>query len=465
MNTGFMIMMVAFAAVSVCYGWGMRGSLMGGEKGAMLPGAVIAMLFVAFTKSEVIMQNWYFFAAAGLMGMTYGGTEPYGETIGMTVEVNNGHCYNKAKGYTGLMLKGALWFCIAGGFITMTLSALTGQVYSAADIIIFFVLLPFIQQLGVLVFNKPYNKEKGIFPKIYFSWDSREEWGGNVAVIVEMLVFALLRGDSTTAFEMLFGFVFGAIGWAVAIHFYDHIEHPNKKGRYYFHYLSSRKIAESWKTMEFTLGALGGAGLMLGFIFNRERIAALVSVIEANGGVYQFFPNGGTVFSAAAVACIVGIIIVNIVSEVKDLPYDHVLDLIERPFFCVIPLALVMLGSETAARIMTFTMLWLAAAIKCYFSRFKNFSHLKVWRAGLIVVTLAVFAGEFLRGYSFAETWFLCGLPYLIIDWLFFFTPAKVRKMKERVKSGESWAVVLGAPKIFFPIVIIVYHIIGFYIA
>lgn len=35
----YITLFLAFSAVSVSYGWGMRGTIIGGEKGAMLPGA------------------------------------------------------------------------------------------------------------------------------------------------------------------------------------------------------------------------------------------------------------------------------------------------------------------------------------------------------------------------------------------------------------------------------------------
>lgn len=457
----FMVLMLLFTAVSMCYGWGMRGSLMGGEKGAMLPGAIIGMLFVVFTRSEVIMQNWYFFAAAGLMGMTFGGTEPYGETIGTAVEREK-ETYNRAKGYGGLMLKGALWFSIAGGYITMALSALTGEVYSAADIIIFCALIPLVQYLGVLVFNKPYNKEKGITPKIYFSWDSREEWGGNVALIAEMLVFAVIRKDTVTLIEMLFGLVFGAIGWALAIFFYDGIRNPNKKGKYLFNALSQKKIADSWKTMEFTLGAMGGVGLMLGFMVNGSRIKELVGTIEAAGGVHEFFPGAGNVFTVLIICSVAGMLIVNLISEVTNSPYSHMCDLFERPFYNVLPMALLMLGSASAAKVMTFFMLWLVAAIKCFFDRFKKLERPIVWQIAILLVTVAVAIGEVVRGYSFSETWALCGLPYMILEWIYQFSAKRRAMIKERHAQGKSIPQILGAAALWFPVNIILYHIIGF---
>ena len=60
----------------------MRGAVIGGEKGAMLPGAFIGLILAWFSGGG-IRECFWIPAAAGLMGMTFGGIEPYGETIGM----------------------------------------------------------------------------------------------------------------------------------------------------------------------------------------------------------------------------------------------------------------------------------------------------------------------------------------------------------------------------------------------
>ena len=36
-----MIMFITFSVIAVSWGWGMRGTAIGGEKGAMLPGALL----------------------------------------------------------------------------------------------------------------------------------------------------------------------------------------------------------------------------------------------------------------------------------------------------------------------------------------------------------------------------------------------------------------------------------------
>ena len=44
METQNTLAFLAISMVAMCFGWGMRGSAIGGEKGAMLPGAFMGIL-------------------------------------------------------------------------------------------------------------------------------------------------------------------------------------------------------------------------------------------------------------------------------------------------------------------------------------------------------------------------------------------------------------------------------------
>ncbi len=468
MNTTlYMILMTVAAAFCISYGWGMRGSLMGGEKGAMLPGAGVGMLFAAavsrLTGSELILQNWYFFAAAGAMGMSLGGIEPYGDTIGMATEPNSPH-YNRKIGYLGLCVKGALWFALCGAYIALAMNAVTGKVYTAADIIILFASAPFVQALGCRI-NRPFKPAENRFPKIYFAYESLEEWGGNVALLLEICIFAVIRRDAFTVFESLFGLVFGALGWFVAIWVYDHMANRNKKGKYLFNRVCSKGLGDPWRTMEFILGAIGGLGLMVGFFCNMSRIRSLTALLEQNGGVHSFFPNAGTIYTVLTVLCFVGILVIYILSEIFDNPYGHVYDLFERPLFNILPMAMLLLGSHTAAQAMTFFMLWYAAVLKCCFSRFKELKHPNVGRGILIAITAGVILAMIFRGpFSLRETWFLCGYPYLALEYVHTFSPRRRAMLKKKKAEGAAFPQLFRPSESYMVFIITLYHVIGFII-
>lgn len=463
-NITFMILMALAAVFCTSYGWGMRGSLMGGEKGAMLPGAVVGMLFAAavayLTESPLVMEKWYFFAAAGAMGMSLGGVEPYGDTIEMATEPPSTH-YNRKKGYGGLALKGALWFALCGAYIALTLSAVTGK-YNAKEIIILFASAPLVQALGCRI-NRPFNMEKGRFPKIYFAYESLEEWGGNLALLLEICIFAAIKGDTFTLFESLFGLAFGAIGWIVAIWMYDRMANKNKNGKYLFHWVCSRGIGHPWRTMEFMLGAIGGLGLMLGFFFNMERIRDLVAILNQKGDVVHCFPEAGTVYTVITVLCFLGILAIYFVSEFHDDPYGHIYDLFERPLFNIVPMALLLLGSDTAAQAMTFFMIWYAAVLKTCFSRFKNIRHPNVGRAIMITLTVGVILAMVFRGpFTVKETWFLCGYPYLILDWTDTYNHRNRAILKKKKAEGASFIEIFNPADIYMLFIVTLYHAIGF---
>lgn len=128
MDFGNAIVCILLTTLAASYGWGMRGSLIGGEKGAMLPGALTGLILGGFSGIGAVNA-----AAAGLMGMTFGGTETYGETIGFVLHRGR-EDYNPVRGYVGLAFKGALWFSICGAFIGISFSY---GVYKQSDIYLF----------------------------------------------------------------------------------------------------------------------------------------------------------------------------------------------------------------------------------------------------------------------------------------------------------------------------------------
>ena len=80
-----MMMFIAFSVIAVSWGWGMRGTAIGGEKGAMLPGALLGLSFASFAGTDRTVEYYFIFTAAGAVGMYVGGQMTYGETLGLTM--------------------------------------------------------------------------------------------------------------------------------------------------------------------------------------------------------------------------------------------------------------------------------------------------------------------------------------------------------------------------------------------
>ncbi len=417
---------ILFTTLAASYAWGMRGALIGGEKGAMLPGAFVGLALKAFAGP----CGGIGVVAAGLMGMTYGGIEPYGETIGLVLHNPHGSL-KRIKGYIGLAFKGSLWFSVCGGFIAMAFSY---GVYSTKDIRLFCVLIPVVQLIGYFIFNTPFNKEKGICPKISFSPTRREEWGSNLLLLVAMMTMAVIRNDSIALLMMAFGFFFGGIGWIVAIKCFDITKQPLKNGKYLFGKLYTSHLIDGWKIMEFVLGAFGGFGFSLAFCFGYDYINIYNERISLNGVKY-FDEHTDDWIPIICILCAAGIFAVNLISHICDKQNkkvsSFVLDRIERIFYSVIPMIFVLWGEQYSARFMTAFMLVFVVVIKLLFDRFKIVNAVTlIISAAVIVISYIYFV---IDGVTPMKIIFAGTVPYIGGELI-----CSIIKQKENGKSIKS---------------------------
>ena len=431
------IICVLFVMLVSSYGWGMRGTVIGGEKGAMLPGAFIGLVLARFAGGG-IYENFWVVAAAGLMGMTFGGSETYGETIGFVLHRDAGRDYRPLKGYSGLFLKGALWFSICGGFIAFAISSMAGDKYSVADIIIFCLLIPVFQLAGYYIFNTPYNKEKGIYPRCYYSRTRREEWGGNLVTLLALMAMGIIRNDSLMLSMIWGGFLGGGLGWLVGMKFYEATVFPMSNGKFIFDRFFRKGIYDGWKTMEFTLGAIGGAGIAIGFCRKISAVEEINAAIASSG--IRTLPHSVEAVMPFAVGLLAaGIIAVNAYGfycDRKEKEYNTLLcDRIERTLYNVIPMALVLMGSAYAARLMTVFMLILVLGVKCVFERFSQSRFMPFYGVIALLVCGGVFAGDIiLGGYGPFALIFTGTVPYLLAE--LFHAVSKKRRAGRNVKDG-----------------------------
>lgn len=380
------LVLILFTTLAASYGWGMRGSLIGGEKGAMLPGALIGLILGKFSGYGMAVTA----AAAGLMGMTFGGTETYGETIGFVLHRGR-EDYNPVRGYIGLAFKGALWFSVCGAFLGISLSY---GVYHYSEIFDFCLLIPVMQIVGQLIFNRPYKPEKNKFPKIYFSKTRREEWGGNLLMLAALVIFAVCHGDYFTLILIAGGFVFGAIGWLVGMRAFVATVFPLKNGKYLFGKAYHKGIIDGWKIMEFILGAFGGFGLSLAYCLGYNYIVLYKASVDGPKFIDDEYLQDW--IPVILVACVIGIVAVNLISFMCDKKgkevNSYVLDHIERPFYNVIPMMFVLAGA--AGEFVTVFMLVFVVVNKLIFDRFKKVNLVSILiGAGVCVATFMCFAG------------------------------------------------------------------------
>jgi hypothetical protein len=443
METQNIFVFLVASMLCMSFGWGMRGSAIGGEKGAMLPGALLGVVCTWYTGSELLMENVFLFAAACALGYFYGGIETYGSTMGLVIMHDNPR-YNPSLGYLALAFKGAIWGGLGAGFLGMSFSAVSGVVYKWYDIVVFFALIPLLQQIGYRIFNTPYDPENDRMPKICFSEKRREEWGRNLMVIAALLVLMVLRKDLFAIIMWIGGTVAGSVGWAVGIALFDKQLHPLKNGKRMFGRLSEYGIIDGWKIMEFTQGCFNGLIIGIAFILGWPIAANNLEQAESVGRLRQILPQN---VDATLSWLFCGLIIASMflfIFPFKKVS-ENTLELFERPCYMVAPLCLIMLGSTKMAEIICCFTMYFVVAQHDGIERFSKFKHIKLIRTVLVLIGAVILTVQVLRGFTLPETWTFYCIGYLVFDFAAHFHPARVKANRRRSTSFKEFIVSFGS--------------------
>ncbi|MBR3596016.1 MAG: hypothetical protein IKL47_03445 [Clostridia bacterium] len=453
METQNIFVFLAISMITMCFGWGMRGSAIGGEKGAMLPGAFMGILCVWYTGSELLMENVFLFAAACALGYFYGGMEPYGSTMGLVLDHDKPR-YNPSLGYLALAFKGSIWSGLGAAFLGISFSAMSGVVYKWYDFVIFFALVPLVQEIGYRIFNTPYDPENGRMPKIGFSKDSREEWGRNLVIVAGLLVLMAIRRDIFGIIMWVGGALAGSVGWVVAITFYDKQMHPLKNGKWLFGKLEELKVIDGWKIMEFTQGCFNGLGISAAFALGWPLAAKNLEQAEAAGKLWYMLPEKvditlSWIFCALIILTIFLFIIPyrrngNKITRAFGEVDMNIVEVLERPCYMVGPLALVMLGSTTMASIICCFTMYYVIAQHDGLERYWDYKGIKFIRIFLILVGAVILVGQILRGYTLWETWVFYCVGYILFDLAYFYRPKRVIENYRKSKSVKEFLISFG---------------------
>ena len=252
---------VAFPAITMLLGWGLRGYIGGGPFGAMIPGAIVAfslclLLGLPLKPSAIIV-------VFGVAGIGIGGEMTYGQTLGFLRSWDT-----TWWGELGITLKGGIWGLLGGAILA------TGFVYrqlSKKTIIIAYLMLFAGMLIGFKLINQPML--------IYFSDPAKprfESWAALLLGAVFYLLY-LKQNTSKETFHIisrfaLWGLIGGGLGFGL--------------GGFWLvlgNHLPKELIFNSWwKMMEFTFGAFFGAALGYATFVCRKEIAFLM---ESNGDV------------------------------------------------------------------------------------------------------------------------------------------------------------------------------------
>lgn len=187
-------------AVAMSLGWGLRGFIGGGPLGAMIPGAMVALLFSLILGLD--KHTSAMLAAFGAIGVGFGGQMTYGQTIGFIARPET-FCW----GLLGLSVKGGIWGLIGGTFIGL---GLVQRQVQRKDLLIGLELLLAGTLIGWKLINEP--------RLIYFSnpqdQPRAEIWAGLLVGTLSLLGYLAFKGHAKIPLSFaLWGALGGAIGF------------------------------------------------------------------------------------------------------------------------------------------------------------------------------------------------------------------------------------------------------------
>ena len=411
-NPWNIILFIAISTVALSYGWGMRGTTLGGEKGAMLPGALMGLLLALFSGSPFLREHFYLLGAAGALGMYFGGSMSYMQTIGFGSDRNPPE--NLKRCLTGIFVKGSLWFGLFGAVVGLFLTFLSGR-YNLKAVVMLLGCLPPAGLLGSQLFDRPFDEKTGLHPKIYFSRTRPEGMGVLFGILVELIAFAAIYRDSVALWLALGSTLSGGVGFVLAQLMNIRAKYPNKKGRQLLGKYHSRGWIDTWKIAECSYGAFAGLGISTTFVLVANFSPAYRAQFIAS--VPQPLSIKHWVLPAILVALLALDMVKYIVKRPKTeqelrylcsrgwmsgaelelalpkagkepskawLLYEKIAHTAEFPIYCYIPLLFLFLGSMDVARLVSFYVLYYVLVEQQALDHFNRFKTIYLWRAGLL---------------------------------------------------------------------------------
>ncbi|MCR5484451.1 MAG: hypothetical protein K6F09_02540 [Clostridiales bacterium] len=390
MSVSTAIIIIIMSVVAGAFAWAMRGTLLGGEKGAMLPGAVLGMMFAFVCGSDVVSGLWFVPAAVGACSMFLGGSQTYGETISLTFSTDK---RERIHGRIGLCVKGAVWFGIFAGLVSLSFPAMAGK-FSVADTIVLTLLIPVSQLIGFILLNYLPRKKEFLKKYLYFSKDRRERWGGLLFVCLAVIIFSAVKKEAFAVIMTVCGMAAGGLGFFIGNLLQTMV--PDEKtdassdGK-------KRKFAfiGGWKLMEFTFGAVGSGLTAICFCLCYNRfVDNYVDAIVLNSGVKGIFsPETGRLLTFIWLLILCAYTLVVSFTYDKDSRFAKAVkaydDLLILPVFSYFPFFLAVSGITLAASLISsFLIIWVLAEEFLFATDKKN----DVPRIDILKIVLAVFA-------------------------------------------------------------------------
>ena len=254
--------LVLVSAVTMAVGWGLRGFIGGGSLGAMIPGALIALVIGhGLGLPDATCAR---LAAFGAVGIGFGGQETYGQTVRFVTNYGD----EFFRGLAGLTVKGAVWGFVGGAVLGV---ALIARRVRHRDLALALVALiagtwlgwRFIDEPKLLYFSNLHDKPRP------------EVWAGLFTGglgFLGVLVWRLRAAARVPWVLALAGLVGGGIGFGAGGASYAAGMGLGFDARWY----------PGWKQMEFTFGLCLGAALGFAAYRLRDAIRESSAAAEAN---------------------------------------------------------------------------------------------------------------------------------------------------------------------------------------
>ena len=269
-----------FPALAGGLAWGIRGQY-GHESGAMLAGLLVSLVLTLLYCPAAPSLFAFRAVAWCTIAMGIGGSETYGQTIGLTQDAPLiGHWDALAWGMLGLAIKGGLWIGFAGTLLGMGLG---GKRYHHGELPLVLLAMIGLSLVGIWLFNQPFEPSQKVLPWLYFSddwyWEPdtvlkprREAWGGMALALGGLLSYVTCVRRDGLAWRMgLWGLLGGALGFpgGQCIQAF-HAWNPSLFQGGVWTWLAP--LMNWWNCMETAFGLILGGTLGLGLWLHQRRI-------------------------------------------------------------------------------------------------------------------------------------------------------------------------------------------------
>jgi len=285
---------MVLAAMAGGMAWGIRGQY-GHELGAMIFG-----ILVGFTLVMIFMPNASSLQAARVVALFavaigFGGSMSYGETVGLTHDVEvHGNAgdphWNEGAyrwGMLGLAIKGGLWIGFGGAFLGLGMG---GKKYRPREMMWIGLGMMYLFVLGRWALNSPFEPQLKTLPTIYFSdhwrWEPDENvnprpeiWGGILFAFIGLMVYLQFVKRDRLARNLAFWGLVGGLGFPIgqslqAANAWDSVAFTNSSIWQYG--------VNTWNMMEVAFGTVAGLVLGFGVWLNRKYISQNGSADEVS---------------------------------------------------------------------------------------------------------------------------------------------------------------------------------------